>query len=596
MSFVNIFFQSLAYFQKMMRGHKAQEALFLEHQRAQVTLESIGDAVITVNCRGQVDYLNPLAEELIDTTVTQARGKSLEEVACLLNEESYSHVIGDIAAWLAEDPVEGRSCTALLRDGQNRELIVQTSIAPLRDTQNRIFGAVLVLRDISPLRALASQLSHQATHDALTGLINRREFEVRLRKALDDVRQNDTCHVLCYLDLDQFKVVNDTCGHLAGDKLLRQLAALLQDKIREADCLARLGGDEFGVLLLGCDLAHARKVAEGLRILIRNFRFSCKGKTFPLGASIGLVAIAQGSGGLEEVLSAADTACYVAKAQGRDRIHVYCLDDHSIERHYGEMQWVTRIQQAFEGSRFMLYHQPIHALNGEEHIRHCELLLRMKSEDESLIPPMAFIPAAERYRLMPTLDRWVISNAFLSLGKYSIAQGLIGINLSGQSISDELFLNFVIEQLHQTSVNPEVICFEITETAAIANFDGAIRFIRKLKEMGCRFALDDFGSGLSSFNYLKNLPVDYLKIDGSFVKEMVDDPVDHAMVEAIHKVGKVMGLKTIAEFVENEAVFEKLRLVGVDYAQGFAIGRPQPFSRMSMTDKEQKGKSIIFVR
>ncbi|QBQ56408.1 EAL domain-containing protein [Nitrosococcus wardiae] len=589
MSFANAFAQTLIRFRKIMVSQRAQEALFLDHQRAQVTLESIGDAVITIDSQGRIDYLNPLAEELIGTTQSQAQGKSLEKVACLLDEESRSHVIRDIAAWLAQEPVESHSCTALLQDARNQELIVQTSIAPLRDSQDRIFGAVLVLRDISPLRALASQLSYQATHDALTGLINRREFEVRLRQALDDVRQNDTHHVLCYLDLDQFKVVNDTCGHLAGDKLLRQLATLLQERIREADCLGRLGGDEFGVLLLGCHLDQARGIAESLRILIRDFRFNWKGKAFQLGVSIGLVSLARGSGGLEEVLSAADTACYVAKDQGRDRIHTYRLDDCIVERHHGEIQWVARIQQAFEESRFLIYYQPIHALNEEEHICHGEVLLRMKGEDEGLIPPMAFIPAAERYRLMSALDRWVISNTFIALEKHSIGHGLIGINLSGQSVCDELFLKFVIEQLQRSPINPRMICFEITETAAVANFDSAIRFIRELKEIGCRFALDDFGSGLSSFNYLKNLPVDYLKIDGSFVKDMVDDPVDYAMVEAIHKVGKVMGLKTIAEFVENEAVLEKLRGIGVDYVQGLVIGVPRPFhNRPLIKNKEKK--------
>lgn len=586
MSFADAFAQTLIRFRKTLVSQGAQEALFLDHQRAQVTLESIADAVITIDSQGRIDYLNPLAEELIGTTQSQAQGKSLEKVACLLDEESRSHVIRDIAAWLAQEPVESRSCTALLQDARDQELIVQTSIAPLRDSQDRIFGAVLVLRDITPLRALASQLSYQATHDALTGLINRREFEVRLRQALDDVCQNNTHHVLCYLDLDQFKVVNDTCGHLAGDKLLRQLATLLQGRIREADCLGRLGGDEFGVLLLGCHLDQARGIAESLRILIRDFRFNWKGKTFQLGVSIGLVPLARGSGGLEEVLSAADTACYVAKDQGRDRIHTYRLDDCIVERHHGEMQWVTRIQQAFEESRFLIYYQPIRALNKEEHLCHGEVLLRMKGEDESLIPPMAFIPAAERYRLMSALDRWVISNTFIALEEHPIGQALIGINLSGQSVCDELFLKFVIEQLQRSPVNPRMICFEITETAAVANFDSAIRFIRALKEIGCRFALDDFGSGLSSFNYLKNLPVDYLKIDGSFVKDMVDDPVDYAMVEAIHKVGKVMGLKTIAEFVENEAILEKLRGIGVDYVQGLIIGGPRPFHKTPWADKE----------
>lgn len=584
--FAAAFAQVLVRFRKAMARQQAQEALFLDYRRAQVTLESIGDAVITIDSRGRADYLNPLAEELIGIPQSEAQGRPLEELTCLLNEDSRSHVIYDIAAWLAKEPVESHSYTALLRDAHDQELIVQISVAPLRDSQDGIFGAVLVLRDISPLRALASQLSYQATHDSLTGLINRREFEVRLRRALNDACQHDAHHVLCYLDLDQFKVVNDTCGHLAGDKLLRQLAALLQNRIREVDCLGRLGGDEFGVLLLGCHLEDALRIADDLRMMIRDFRFNWKGKAFQVGVSIGLVPIVRGSGGLEEILSAADTACYVAKDQGRDRIHVYRLNDCIVKRRHGEMQWVTRIQQAFEEKRFLLYSQPIRALNDEGHIRRCEILLRMKSEDENIIPPMAFIPAAERYSLMLALDRWVVSNTLMALGERSVEQKLISINLSGQSICDELFLKFVIEQLQQTQVDPQVICFEITETAAIANFDSAIQFVRKLKKVGCRFALDDFGSGLSSFNYLKNLPVDYLKIDGGFVKGMMDDPVDYAMVEAIHKVGKVMGLKTIAEFVESEAILEKLRGIGVDYVQGLAIGSPRPLRNTPLMDKK----------
>lgn len=429
------------------------------------------------------------------------------------------------------------------------------------------------------------RLSYQASHDALTGLVNRREFERRLEKALLTAREDGRVHALCYLDLDQFKIVNDTCGHVAGDELLRQLTVLVQSKVRDADTLARLGGDEFGVLLDNCPLEQASIVAELLRQTVKDFHFVWKEKPFVIGVSIGLVAIDQDAGSLDVVLSHADAACYAAKDLGRNRVHLYRAEDGDLAQRQGEMHWVARITRAIEENRFRLFYQTILPIQAHSHEgKHFEILLRLIDDNGQIVPPMAFIPAAERYNLMPSIDRWVVSTA---LGLYwkifpeckerqEGACNTCTVNLSGPSLCDEHFLEFIKRQFVIYKVPYQHVCFEITETAAITNLAKAMDFISELRSHGCRFSLDDFGSGLSSFTYLKNMQVDYLKIDGSFVRNMVDDPMDAAMVSSINQVGHVMGLKTIAEFVENDAVLAKLRELGVDFAQGFGIEHPKP--------------------
>jgi diguanylate cyclase (GGDEF)-like protein len=430
-----------------------------------------------------------------------------------------------------------------------------------------------------------SRLSYQASHDALTGLPNRREFELRMERALSSAREQNMAHTLCYLDLDQFKVVNDTCGHVAGDELLRQIAALLQTRLRDRDTLARLGGDEFGVLLQGCSLEQAQPIAELLQRLVKEYRFAWQDKSFTIGVSIGLVPISAESEGLSNLLRYADAACYAAKDRGRNRVHVYQAEDAELLKRQGEMQWVTRISRALEENRLRLYVQPILPLNPHTAAdSHYEMLLRMLDDDGELVLPMAFIPAAERYNLMTSIDRWVIGAAFSAFHQLfphaPNDHSLCTINLSGQSLCDEKILDLIERQFILNKVPYAAICFEITETAAITNLTEAIRFIQTLKAKGCKFSLDDFGSGLSSFTYLKNLPVDFLKIDGAFVKDMESDPMDRAMVESINHIGHVMGLKTIAEFVESEWIYERLKLIGVDYVQGNWLIEPQPLSSL----------------
>ena len=467
---------------------------------------------------------------------------------------------------------------ALLRRDDS-VIAIEASAAPMRNARGEVIGAVMVCQDVSHARKLAHQLSHQASHDSLTGLANRREFERKLDDALKSTKLEHKQHILLYLDLDQFKVVNDTCGHVAGDQLLTQIGALLNQQVRISDTLARLGGDEFGVLLEGCDIGRGEQIAESLRQMISDFRFVWGDKIFQIGVSIGLVEITASSEDSAAVMIAVDAACYMAKDEGRNRIQVYQGGNKGADR-YGEMQWIARIHKAIEENRLLLYRQNIVEISGDANVEHAEILLRMQDENGAIIPPMAFIPAAERYHVMAMIDRWVVTNTFEWLVAHPISSNnrtqFFSINLSGQSLGDKNFLQYVVDELARTGVSAKRICFEITETSAIANIGRAKNLISVLKKHGCCFALDDFGSGMSSYSYLKNLNVDSLKIDGAFVKDMVQDPVDFAMVESINRIGHVMGIKTIAEFVENDTILAKLRSIGVDYAQGYGIHKPEP--------------------
>lgn len=564
-----------------------EQALFQEKELAQITLESIGDAVITTDADGQIEYLNPTAEQLTGWRIDQAKGRPLSEVFKTIHETTRQPGENLIEQMKQSGRVMGLTHPTLLIARDAAEYAIDNSAALICDRDSRMIGTVIVFRDVTQHHFLARTLSWQASHDPLTSLVNRRGFEQQLAEAITSARESNQQHMLCYLDLDQFKVVNDTCGHMAGDELLRQLATRLQNLVRSNDVLARLGGDEFGIILHQCPLEAAKYIGNNIQDTIRDFPFVWQDKTFSIRASIGLVSIDADSGDLNSVMSAADAACYAAKDSGRDRVHVYQADDRELAQQRGERQWVTRILKALEENRLCLYHQAIVPIlhpnmPSQITIGHSEILLRMISETGELVPPMAFIPAAERYGLMPAIDRWVIRTFFANhqqhyeaqLADSATEQYLYTINLSGASINDEQFLPFLKEQLNLHQVCPRTICFEITETAAITNLVRAAQLISELKAIGCYFALDDFGSGMSSFAYLKSLPVDYLKIDGNFVKDIVSDPIDSAMVECINRIGHVIGIQTIAEFVENEGILEKLRELGVDYAQGYGIARP----------------------
>ncbi|HEY8101297.1 MAG TPA: EAL domain-containing protein [Burkholderiaceae bacterium] len=569
---------------------KKQDELTNAEQKelAEVTLGSIGDAVITTDDTGKTKYLNRVAEQLTGWSLEQAKDKSIDTIFQVVDEatgELYENVA---LKCLRLKQTIGVTSRSQLITKDHRTIAIEDSAAPIRSKDGRVLGAVLVFHDVSHERQLNHQLSWQASHDALTSLINRREFEIHLAGALATAKSEHDTHALLYMDLDQFKVINDTCGHNAGDALLQVLTKMLQEKMRDSDILARLGGDEFGVLLLNCPVEQAHYLADNLRTAVKDFRFVWDKHTFEIGVSIGLVAINADSKSMSELLIAADQACYIAKEQGRNRVHLYQESDLALARRHGEMLWVARLSEAMERNHFRLYKQPIVSLNGSSH-RHEEILIRIVNGNGELILPGAFIPAAERYDMMLQIDRWVIRKLCHHIRQQHGEMNLLrkdastnalstsySINLSGISLNDNSLHQYIAEQFQEFGVSPEHISFEITETAVIANMANAQLFMEKIKKLGCRFALDDFGSGLSSFAYLKAFPVDYLKIDGLFVRDIATNAINRAMVSAINEVGHVMGIKTIAEYVENDDTLESVRNIGIDYAQGYAVGKLEP--------------------
>ena len=499
----------------------------------------------------------------------------------MLSESTRQPIASSILRCLREGRVVDMVEPSVLINRRGQEISVQDSAAPIRDRGGRLIGVVMVFHDVSQERRLQRALSYQATHDALTGLINRREFEHRLNEALHCMRQDPGArHVVMYLDLDQFKVVNDTCGHEAGDRLLKQITSVVQTRIRTTDVLARLGGDEFGVLLQDCTLEGAQRIAEDLRQAIRDFRFDWQDRALKVGVSIGLAEMNGDCETLSTIMSAADVACYSAKESGRDRVHTY-HQGQAPERHR-EMQWVSRIDRAVEEERLELYFQPIVPIrHGVDVTRQFELLLRMRDENGELVQPNEFIPAAERYSQMPTIDRWVVRQACRTLAHRrstddSIAPYCLTINVSTTSINDERFLDYVVAEMAGADVSPGALCFELTETTAMTSLAAATRFIKELRTRGVRFSLDDFGSGLSSFMFLKNLPVDFLKLDGQFMHNVTHDHIDRSMVEAIAQIGESMNIRTVAERVDSADVLARLADIGIQYAQGHYISAPQP--------------------
>jgi diguanylate cyclase (GGDEF)-like protein/PAS domain S-box-containing protein len=555
-----------------------EDALFREKESAQITLQSIGDGVVTTDADSTIDYINPVAEQLTGWRLEDAMGRQVEEVFRAFHEETCEPLENPLSVAIRRvRPIKSVRPNLLIRRDGN-ELYVESTAAPIRDGAGKVAGGVLVFHDVSESRELNRRLSYHASHDLLTGLVNRREFENRLERALKSAKARESSYALCYLDIDQFKIINDTCGHSAGDALLGQVGALLKSKVRWRDTLSRLGGDEFGILLESCSLDEAMRTAETVREAVRNFRFTWEDRVFRLGASVGVVPITADNEDVASILSAADSACAAAKEGGRNRVHSFAENDIELMRRRREMQWAARINAALEEGRFELFRMTIQPLQKVEPGQHYELLLRMRDEGGRIVAPDNFIAAAERYNLTPSIDRWVIENAFRWLVSEADEReklSMCSINLSGQSLGDDKFLPFVIDQFGRSGIDASKICFEITETAAVASFSQANRFIQALKELGCRFALDDFGTGLSSFGYLKHFPVDFLKIDGSFVREILHDPIDREMVRSINEIGHLTGKQTIAEFAENAEIIEMLRGLGVDYAQGYGIAQPQ---------------------
>ena len=566
-----------------------EKKLAAEKELAQVTLKSIGDAVITADADGHVQYLNPVAESLTGWSQAEAQGEPLSTVFRIIYETTRQPAADPMSRALSKrQPLELTDHTALIaRDGT--ETSIEESAAPIQTHDGRLVGVVVVFHDVSKTRQLTQQLSWQASHDVLTGLLNRRAFDLQVMQAVNNAHAEHKVHALCYIDLDNFKIINDTCGHAAGDRLLEQVSMLMGEHVRATDVLARLGGDEFGLLLRYCPLEHAARLVYELKEKLQALRFSHDSRVFSVGVSIGMTAITAASDSAATAMSNADAACYVAKRKGRNRVHIHQLDDAELAQQRDEIQWAAYIAEALESDQFQLYYQPILSLNpfclGSGHY---EVLLRLRDKTGAIVSPAAFMPAAERYSLMPQIDRWVIQTLFTSRASHCqqvwlaneerpyMGSHLYSINLSGASIDDDEFIQFLKAQFLQYQIPPALICFEITETAAIANLPKAVQFISELRQLGCQFALDDFGSGMSSFAYLKTLPIDYLKIDGCFIQNIVDNKIDLAMVTAIHQIAQVMNIRTVAEFVENDDILTTLKRLGIDYAQGYSIAKPAP--------------------
>ncbi|MBE9560798.1 MAG: EAL domain-containing protein, partial [Proteobacteria bacterium] len=561
--------------------HAERQSNFLH-----MTLQSIVDGVITTTIDGYVKSINPMAEQLTGWTEAEAIDKPLVQVMHALNEETHSRIYDPTENIEYKTVLDEPISAILIQNNSGIETPVEYVVAPMRDHEDEIAGIVVIIHDESVQRSLNRQLTFQATHDALTGLINRYEFERRLKHVISTQNMHESVNTLCYIDLDQFKLVNDTCGHTAGDELLKQITLLLQNTLDNKGILARLGGDEFGLLLENADVNKAQNISAGLLEVIKNFQFTWNDSTFTIGASIGISPIAHNTISCEEILSNADSACYLAKESGRNRIQIFTAEDDKLLTQQREMHWVSRINHALEEDRFQLYFQEIMPLKGHEQafILHGEILLRMVDKEGDIVSPSNFLPAAERYNMITLIDEWVVEKSIQWLATRR-EKVLISVNLSGMSLSNRDFLNFVVTKIKQYKVSPELLCFEITETAAINNLSTAVHFMNVLKKLGCSFALDDFGSGLSSFSYLNSLPVDYLKIDGTFVMDIDKDPMHYAMVKSINEVGQVMGIKTIAEFAASESIIRSLRDVGVDNAQGYAIARPVPLASLAIESK-----------
>jgi diguanylate cyclase (GGDEF)-like protein/PAS domain S-box-containing protein len=556
-----------------------EDALFKEKESAQITLQSIGDGVITTDGHLNVEYLNPTAEELTGWKFEEAQGRNIDDIFRGFHEETCEPLENPLSVAIrrARAIKSVRPTLLIKRDGN--EMYIESTASPIRDGTGAVCGGVLVFHDVSESRELNRKLSYHASHDVLTGLANRQEFERRLERALHSAKARETSYALCNINLDQFKIVNDTFGHSAGDALLGQVGTLLKTKIRWRDTIARLGGDEFAVLLDSCSSDEAKQMAEKLREAIESFRFIWEDRSFRLYCSIGVVPITGETEDVAALLSSADSACAMAKEQGRNRIFSFDDNELDVRRRRKEMQWAARINNALEESRFELFRMAIAPLQRDEPGAHYELLLRMRDEKGAIVSPGEFIQAAERYGITPRIDRWVITNALRWLVSEADERerlAMCSINLSGQSMTDEKFLPFVQHQLKSSGIDGSKICFEITEHAAINSHAQANRFMQALKrEYGCKFALDDFGIGVSSFGYLKHFPVDFLKIDGSFVKSILTDPIDREMVRSINEIGHLTHKQTIAEFAENEEIINMLRSLGVDYAQGYGVSSPQ---------------------
>ncbi|MDM8560153.1 EAL domain-containing protein [Candidatus Parabeggiatoa sp. HSG14] len=578
----------------ILQAKRAEEALFEEKEKAQITLASIGDGVITTDAKGQVEYLNAVATKLTGWSIEDAQGLELSQVFSIIDEKTQQPLEFPIQRCLEEGKmVELAHNAVLIHCREKKKFAIEDSAAPIKDRDGHIIGVVLVFHDVTETRKMTQELAYKAKHDALTGLYNRHEFNMQLNHVLQNPHNENTAHALLYMDLDRFKIVNDTCGHEAGDQLLKDVAFILQKKIdahTTFDCatLARLGGDEFALLLENCALQQALKIAKNLCESIESFQFYWSSdpqekNIFTIGVSIGLVPISHQTINPKSVLAMADAACYAAKNAGRNDVHVYQENDNELVNK--DIQWFSLLNNNLETEQgFSLFYQPIIPLQVQPDTgNYYEILLRMADLQGHLLPPGAFLSAAIRYNLMPALDLWVIQTLLKWLNTHPefLEQTMLcTLNISGHSINDKNFLPAVISSLDNTVNLAHKLCFEITETTALTNITGVLNFITTLKKLGCRFGLDNFGSGVASFAHLKIFPVDFLKIDGTFIKNMTDDTVGEAMVKAINDIAHLMHIPIVAESVENQTTLDRLKEIGVDYVQGYWIAEPKPLEKI----------------
>lgn len=575
------------------RIQETTDTLHDEKERLQITLNAIDDGVITTDSGGYIVYLNPAAEQRLGALDNRLIGMHIENAMTLTDESSGQALENPVTTCMRMEKTVGPGKRAIMSNTAGKEVIIEDTSSPIHNTEGTIIGAIMIFRDVTSELHMAEQIAHQATHDALTGLLNRYVFEARLQEMVIDARRTKRQHAMIFIDLNKFNIVNYTCGYTAGDALLRQISdELLRKHVGKNDTIARLGGDEFGLLIEDCGAHKAQTLSNELIEEIKNFIFTWNDRQFNIGASFGVVQISGDSADATLLFNAANSACNAAKEEGWNRVRFYHHEDEELGRQRGDAESVSLINDALRNDRFVLYAQYIEPLSPElTRGAHYEILIRMRDDQGGLVPPNTFLPAAERYGLSPSLDRWVVENVFTWLGlnpQHVETLELCTINLSGYSIINQGFLDYVLESFTSHQIPYSKICFEVTETAAVANLERAIVFINALRAKGAKFALDDFGSGMSSFGYLKHLPVDYLKIDGSFVKNIETDSMDRAMVKSINEIAKTLGKLTIAEFVENQSVFNMLLAMGVDYAQGYHVAKPVPLESMI----DYRGKNL----
>lgn len=563
------------------RISEAESTLRQEKEKALVTFRSIGDAVITIDQSGHIEYFNQKAESIISVFAEDVMGQPIADVFRAYDVEQQCNVSEFISHYLHGNISQQLSSNIDLRSFDGNTYNISTALSPIMGDGDKVNGMVITFHDVTRSRELLRKIEHQATHDALTGLLNRREFERKVKQALS-LYERDTNHGFCIVDLDRFKMVNDACGHQAGDELLKRLAESMKSVMRKSDLVARIGGDEFAIFLSNLDTQQAEAVAKNLLDTIHQFRFLWDERTFRVGASIGLVDASPEVSDYDFLYHAADSACYIAKNEGRGQVHVMSIEDSVLARKKEEIDWLEKINDALDNNGFQLYAQTINPLSmrAEGH-QHMEILIRMAGEDGKVIPPMAFIPTAESYGLMQRIDQFVMETICQHIRDNPLDHSVYAINLSGQTLSSLAAMEELVAIVESSGIGSGRLCIEVTETVAIANLENARSFMERLQWLGCYTALDDFGSGLSSFSYLKNLPLDYIKIDGTFVSQMLDDKSSMIMVDAIHSIGKKLGLMTIAEYVEKQETVDMLKQIGVDYAQGYFYSKPELFIQPS---------------